>query len=93
MPMKMLGKLGWADAQSAHGFRAIALTELVETLDFERGLVEFQLSHRSAEIHGRAYDRTTMVEKRRAMMQAWADWIDSMRRSRSIRRLGITVVS
>jgi integrase len=93
MPMKILRKIGWADVQSAHGFRAVARTELVETLDVDRGLVEFQLSHRSAEIHGSAYDRTSMLGKRTEMMQAWGDWLDSLRHRARARRLGVAQVS
>ncbi len=92
MASRLLERLGWSDVQSAHGFRAVARTELVETLDYDRGLVEFQLSHRSAELHAGAYDRTTQVAKRRAMMQAWADWLDSLRHKRQAQRLGISAI-
>lgn len=92
MPMRLLEKLGWHDVQSAHGFRAVARTELIEVLDYDTKIVEFQLSHRSSEVHAGAYDRVKMVDKRRVMMQDWADWLSSLRHSARAKRIGITAV-
>jgi len=92
LPSRPLEKLGWGDVQTAHGFRAVARTELVETLDYDSAIVEFQLSHRSREVHQGAYDRVTMVEKRRVMMQEWADSLDGLRAQARAKRLGIAAV-
>lgn len=74
-----LRNLGMKDQQTAHGFRAVARTMLVERLDYPTELVEMQLAHRVADMHGRAYNRTQWLEQRRAMMQGWADYIDTLR--------------
>jgi len=41
--------------------------------------IERQLSHKAAGPLGAAYDRAAYLEERRAMMQAWADYLDSLR--------------
>jgi hypothetical protein len=36
---------------------------------------------------GRAYNRTEFVEQRRAMMQTWADYLDSLRKGAVVLQL------
>ncbi|WP_295718100.1 integrase arm-type DNA-binding domain-containing protein [uncultured Halovibrio sp.] len=74
-----LRNLGMKDQQTAHGFRAVARTMLVERLGFAVELVEMQLGHRVADTHGRAYNRTQWLNERAHMMQAWADYLDTLR--------------
>lgn len=74
-----LRNLGMKDQQTAHGFRAVARTMLVERLGFAVELVEMQLGHRVADTHGRAYNRTQWLDERARMMQAWADYLDTLR--------------
>jgi hypothetical protein len=38
-----------------------------------------QLSHRVADMHGRAYNRTEFIDDRREMLQQWADYLDKLR--------------
>lgn len=76
-----LRNLGFTDQQTAHGFRATARTMLVERLGYPTELVEMQLGHRVADMHGRAYNRTQWLDERRAMMQGWADYLDTLRAS------------
>jgi len=33
---------------------------------------------------GRAYNRTQFIEQRRQMMQAWADYLDTLRRGAEV---------
>lgn len=63
---------------TAHGFRAMARTVLVEHLNYPVELVEMQLGHRVRDVHGRAYNRTQWLQERRAMMQAWADYLQDL---------------
>ena len=42
-------------------------------------LIEAQLAHAVKDTNGRAYNRTSYVEQRRAMMQTWADYLDKLR--------------
>ena len=65
----------------AHGWRATARTLLVEVLKYPVDIVEQQLGHSVKDALGRAYNRTQFLDERRAMMQAWADYLDSLRKS------------
>ena len=42
-------------------------------------LIEKQLSHINADSTIAAYDRAEYLEKRKAMMQQWTDYLDSLR--------------
>ena len=64
---------------SGHGFRATAKTNLKQVLGFADELIEYQLSHLTADKYGEAYDRATFEPQRRAMMQRWADWLTELR--------------
>jgi integrase len=63
----------------AHGFRAMARTLLDEQLDERPDYIEHQLGHRVKDPLGRAYNRTTHLPERKAMMQRWADYLDGLR--------------
>ena len=73
-----LDRTGYGGKMTAHGFRAMARTLLQEELKFPVHLIEMQLGHRVADMHGRAYNRTEFLDDRRSMMQAWADYLDSL---------------
>lgn len=64
---------------TAHGFRAIARTLLHERLKFDPVIIEHQLAHAVPDTLGRAYNRTKFLEKRKEMMQAWADYLDKLK--------------
>lgn len=68
-----------ADEVTGHGFRATARTMLHERLGFSPDVIEAQLAHSVRDSLGRAYDRTEFIEQRRAMLQAWADYLDQLR--------------
>ncbi|OAN88973.1 integrase [Marinobacter sp. EhC06] len=74
-----LGRLDLKDKMSAHGFRAMARTVLAEHLGFRSEYIEQQLGHSVRDTTGRAYNRTTHLEARRAMLQTWADYLDELR--------------
>ncbi len=76
-----LMSLGYgSDIQTWHGFRATARTMLDEKLEFDPGLIEIQLAHQnSRDPLAGAYNRASFIEKRRVMMQAWADYLDGLR--------------
>lgn len=67
------------DEMSGHGFRAMARTILDETLHFRPDFIEHQLAHAVRDPNGRAYNRTAHLAERRKMMQAWADYLDTLR--------------
>jgi integrase len=64
---------------TAHGFRAMARTLLDEVLGFRPDFIEHQLAHAVRDPLGRAYNRTPHLDERRKMMQAWADYLDTLR--------------
>jgi integrase len=68
-----------AEEVTGHGFRATARTMLHERLGFSPDVIEAQLAHSVRDSLGRAYNRTEFVEQRRAMLQAWADFLDKLR--------------
>ena len=74
-----LHQMGYQGLMTAHGFRAMARTVLVERLSYPVEWVEMQLGHAVRDANGRAYNRTTYLEQRREMLQAWADYLDGLR--------------
>lgn len=77
--LKRLGISG--DQHTIHGFRASARTMISEILKADDRHIEMQLGHRVPDLHGRAYNRTQFLSERRAMMQAWADYLDDIKSS------------
>ncbi len=73
-----LHRLGYKDVMTGHGFRAMARTVLVERLNYPAEYVEQQLAHAVRDPLGRAYNRTTYLEQRREMLQAWADYLEGL---------------
>jgi integrase len=78
--LSALRRMGFPkDEMTGHGLRAMARTLLAERLGFDDVAIEAQLAHAVRDALGRAYNRTQYVEKRREMMQAWADYLDTLR--------------
>ena len=69
---------------TGHGFRAMARTILDEVMGFRPELIEHQLAHAVRDPLGRAYNRTTYLPERKAMMQAWADYLDALRTNANV---------
>lgn len=75
-----LRRMGYdKDTVTAHGFRATARTILDEGLYFRPDIIEHQLAHAVKDANGRAYNRTSFLPERKAMMQTWADYLDGLR--------------
>ena len=72
------------EAMTGHGFRAMARTLLDEILGFRPDYIEHQLAHAVRDPNGRAYNRTAHLAERRKMMQAWADYLDTLRATASV---------
>ena len=58
-----------------HGFRASFRTWAEETTDTPRAVMESALAHRSGDAAEQAYARSDFYAKRKALMQAWADYL------------------
>lgn len=75
-----LRRMGFDSTEmTAHGFRAMARTIMVEGMDMSPDVIEAQLAHDKSGPLGAAYDRAQFVAQRRAMMQLWADHLDALR--------------
>lgn len=76
-----LRRMGFAkDEMSAHGFRAMARTLIVERIPgISPDVIEAQLAHGKSGPLGMAYDRAEFMAQRRRMMLAWADYLDEVR--------------
>lgn len=62
---------------TGHDFRATASTQLHE-MGFRDEVIERQLAHVEENKTKAAYNHAEYMTERREMMQAWADWIDSI---------------
>lgn len=75
-----LRRLGYTgDQMTMHGFRAMARTLLDERLRWQPDVIEVQLAHVVTGSLGTAYNRARYLEQRTAMMQAYADYLDTLR--------------
>lgn len=76
-----LRRMGYgSEDMTAHGFRAMARTLIVERLPgISPDLIEAQLAHGKSGPLGMAYDRAEFMDQRRKMMQTWADYLDRLR--------------
>ena len=80
-----LRRMGYDNTEmTAHGFRAMARTILGEHLDTDPEVIEAQLAHGKSGPLGMAYDRTTYMTQRRAMMATWADYLDKLRKGADV---------
>ena len=61
-----------------HGFRAMASTLLNEQ-GWPPDIIERQLAHKERNKVRSAYNRAMYMDERRKMLQAWADFLDSLR--------------
>ena len=66
----------------AHGFRATAST-LLNQQGWNPDAIERQLAHIEPNAVRDAYNRATYEEERREMMQAWADYLDTLASERT----------
>ena len=74
--LKAIERMGYKGRMTGHGFRALALTTLQEKLGYPFEVADCQLAHSKKHSLGAAYDRAQFIDKRRIMMQDWADYLD-----------------
>lgn len=74
-----LKNLGWSGKYSPHATRTTGSTMLYE-MGYAGDWIERQLAHAEPNAVRRTYDHSTFLDQRRKMMQAWADYLDSLRR-------------
>jgi integrase len=74
-----LRRLGFdKDTMTGHGFRAMASTRLNE-MGWSPDVIERQLAHAERNKVRAAYNRAQYITERNKMMQAWGDYLDSLR--------------
>lgn len=74
--LRTLGYSG--EEMTAHGFRAMAST-LLHELGWPPEVIELQLAHSQRNRVAAAYNRSARLDERKEMMQAWADYLDTLR--------------
>jgi integrase len=77
-PLRALYSLGYKGIHTAHGFRALAMTTILENLKWGFEVVDCQLAHGKRGKLGATYDRARYLKDRIPMMQDWADYLDSL---------------
>ncbi len=75
-----LRRMGYTkEEMSIHGFRSVASTMLNESGAYRPDVIESALAHAERNAIRAAYNRTSYLEERQAMMQDWADYLDTLR--------------
>lgn len=80
--LKALERLKYGKLMTGHGFRALAMSTIKEKLGYRHEVVDRQLAHQPKSKVDKAYDRAQFLAERTIMMQAWADYIDSVAASK-----------
>jgi len=70
----LLERMGWNSRTTTHGLRAAFKTWATERTNYPREVVELCLSHVQGNALERAYQRGDILDKRRRLMQDWADY-------------------
>lgn len=82
-----LRRMGWAnDEMTPHGFRAMAST-ILDNMGYKQEWLERQLAHEEANKVKAAYKRDAWrmyLPERTAMMQAWADYLDKLKKGAEV---------
>lgn len=79
-----LRRLGYpVGSMTAHGFRAMASTLLNEQ-GWAPDVIERQLAHKERNAVRAAYNRAEYLPERRKMVQAWADYLDALRKGADV---------
>jgi integrase len=69
------------DEMTGHGFRTMASTRLNE-LGYPPDVIELQLAHADTNKVRAAYNRAERMAERRKMMQAWANYLEGLKRDK-----------
>lgn len=79
-----LRRMGYAkDEMTGHGFRSMASTLLNEQ-GWHRDAIERQLAHAERNNVRAAYNYAEYLPERKRMMQAWADYLDGLRKGADV---------
>jgi len=73
-----LDRMGYRGKMTGHGFRALAMSTIMEKLHYRHEVPDAQLAHAKRGDVARAYDRAKFLPERIKMMQEWADYLDNI---------------
>jgi len=79
MAMLMLLRRMNVEGITVHGFRSAFRDWAAEQSGFSRELAEMSLAHQVGSEVERAYARSDLLDKRRALLEAWCRFIDGSR--------------
>jgi len=77
--LALLGRIGYKGRMTGHGWRSVASTWANEA-GYNADAIERQLAHEPDDLTRAAYNRAEFIPERRAMLQAFADWLDAASR-------------
>lgn len=72
----LVHRIGYKGRMTGHGWRGVASTWANEA-GYPSDHIEAQLAHGSDDAVRSAYNHAAYMPQRRAMLQAWADWLDA----------------
>lgn len=75
-----LRRMGYGGVHTGHGFRALAMSTLLEELEYPYEVIDLQLAHVKKSDVEAAYNRAKFIKERTKMMQAWADYLHDLRK-------------
>ena len=81
--LKALERMGYKGRMTGHGFRGVASTILHEQ-GYPHHVIELQLAHQERDEVSAAYNHALYLKERRAMMLAWADHLDKLRKGADV---------
>ena len=76
---KCLRSTGLAERTTVHGFRSCFRDWAAERTDTEHAVMELALAHQVGSAVERAYARSDLFARRRALMASWADYLTASR--------------
>ena len=79
-----LDRMGYRGKMTGHGFRALAMSTIMEKLHYRHEVPDAQLAHAKRGDVARAYDRAKFLPERVKMMQDWADYLDNCSKNNAI---------
>jgi len=74
--LMLLARLGYKGRMTGHGWRTMASTWANEA-GYRSDAIERQLAHSPEDKVRAAYNRAEFLDERRAMLAAWANWLDA----------------
>lgn len=74
-----LRRMGYGGKMTGHGFRSLAMSTIMEKLNYRFEVPDRQLAHSKRGDVNKAYDRAMFLDERKVMMQDWADYLDKIR--------------